>query len=60
MISAQFRSLLKSYRSIPYSEKDDMILKLSELRVAECVRCVQKGEKLLRLCGYRVAKTTFS
>jgi len=37
-----------------------MILKLSTLRVVECPQCVQKGEKILQLCGYQVPATTFS
>jgi len=52
---------MKSYvRSIPFPEKDDMILKLSPLRIVAFAQCAQKGERLLRLCGYRVPKTYFS
>jgi len=39
---------MKNYvRSIAFSEKDDMILKLSALRVVALAQCAQKGEKTI-------------
>jgi len=51
---------MKSYvRSIPFSQKDDMILKLSALRVVAFAQCAQEGEKTIATLWISRPKTFF-
>jgi len=51
---------VKSYvRSIPFSEKDDMVLKLSALRVLAFAECAQKSEKTIMTLWILSTKNVF-
>jgi len=52
---------MKKYdRSIPFSEKDQIILKLTELRVVAFAQFAKWVKRPWWLCGYWVPKTYFS
>ena len=51
---------MKRYvRSIPFPEKDDMILKLSPLRIVAFAQCAQKGEKIIAALWISSTKNIF-